>query len=109
VRGYFQSEAVGDDGALGSIELRSPSLARYLGRFVGELRLFAFADGGYVRVRSPLPDQQSTFSLISAGAGIRLEAFTYLKATLAAGFPLIDGTVSKPGDGMLTFSVKAEF
>jgi len=109
VRGYFQSEAVGDDGALGSIELRSPSLARYLGRFVGELRLFAFADGGYVRVRSPLPDQQSTFSLVSAGAGLRVEAFTYLKATLAAGFPLIDGTVSKPGDGMLTFSVKAEF
>jgi hypothetical protein len=36
-------------------------------------------------------------------------ALCTLKATLAAGFPLIDGTVSKPGDGMLTFSVKAEF
>lgn len=109
VRGYFQSEAVGDDGAVGSIELRSPSLARYLGRFVGEMRLFAFADGGFVRIRSPLPDQQETFSLVSAGAGARFEVFKYLKANLAYGFPLIDGTVSQAGDGMLTFSVKAEF
>lgn len=109
VRGYFQSEAVGDNGVNGTLEVRSPSLSQYLGRHVGELRFFVFADGGYVRVRSPLPDQKDSFTLVSAGAGTRFELFRHLKGGIAYGFPLLDGTVSKVGDGMLTFSVKAEF
>jgi len=109
VRGYFQSEAVGDDGVNGSLELRSPSLGSSLGSFVDELRVFAFADGGFVRVRSPLPDQIDNFSLLSAGVGSRFQLFRYLKGNVAFGWPLIDGAVSKAGDGMLTFSVKAEF
>ncbi|MFZ4747557.1 MAG: ShlB/FhaC/HecB family hemolysin secretion/activation protein [Sphingomonas sp.] len=109
VRGYFQSEAVGDDGVNGSFELRSPSLASTLGSFVDELRFFAFVDGGFVRVRSPLPDQIDNFSLLSAGAGGRFQLFRYLKGDVAFGWALIDGAVSKVGDGMLTFSVKAEF
>lgn len=109
VRGYFQSEAVGDDGVNGSLELRSPSLGSSLGSFVDELRVFAFADGGFVRVRSPLPDQIDNFSLLSAGVGSRFQLFRYLKGNVALGWPLIDGTVSKVGNSMLTFSVKAEF
>lgn len=109
VRGYFQSEAVGDDGVNGSVELRSPSLGSSLGSFVDELRVFAFADGGFVRVRSPLPDQIDNFSLLSAGVGSRFQLFRYLKGNVAFGWPLIDGAVSKAGNGMLTFSVKAEF
>jgi hemolysin activation/secretion protein len=109
VRGYFQSEAVGDDGVNGSIELRSPSLGSSLGSFVDELRVFAFADGGFVRVRSPLPDQTDNFSLLSAGVGSRFQLFRYLKGNVAFGWALIDGAVTQAGDGMLTFSVKAEF
>jgi len=109
VRGYFQSEAVGDDGVNGSLELRSPSLSSRLGNFVDELRIFVFADGGFARVRSPLPDQKDRFTLLSAGAGTRFQLFRYLKGSLGYGFPLLDGTVSKAGDGMVTFSIKAEF
>lgn len=109
VRGYFQSEAVGDDGVNGSLELRSPSLASNLGSFVDELRVFAFADGGFVRVRSPLPDQQAEFTLVSAGAGTRFQLLRYLKGDLAFGWALVDGVVRRAGDGMFTFSVKAEF
>ncbi len=109
VRGYFQSDAVGDDGVNGSIELRSPSLASKLGGFVDELRFFAFADGGFVRVRSPLPDQDSEFTLVSAGAGGRFQLLRYLKGNVAYGWALVDGVNRQAGDGMLTFSVKAEF
>jgi hypothetical protein len=62
-----------------------------------------------VRVRSPLPDQIDNFSLLSAGVGSRFQLFRYLKGNVALGWPLIDGTVSKVGNSMLTFSVKAEF
>ncbi|WP_204309450.1 ShlB/FhaC/HecB family hemolysin secretion/activation protein, partial [Enterobacter cloacae] len=38
VRGYYVSEAVGDDGFVTSIEMRTPSLAPSLAGFVDELR-----------------------------------------------------------------------
>jgi hemolysin activation/secretion protein len=109
VRGYFQSEGVGDNGINGSVELRSPSLAGRIGGFVDELRFFAFVDGGFANLRRPLPDQTASFTLISAGAGTRFQLLRYFKGNLAYGFPLIDGVVSKAGGGMITFSVKAEF
>ena len=109
VRGYFQSEAVGDDSVTGTFELRSPSLAPRLFDFVEELRFFAFADSGFVRVRSPLPDQKNEFTLVSIGAGARFNLLRYLKGNVAYGFALTDGSATSSGDGQLTFSVKAEF
>ena len=109
VRGYFQSEAVGDDGIAGSAELRSASYADKLGSFVDELRFFVFADGGYVRVRSPLPEQTDAFTLVSIGGGTRFQLFKYLKGNVAFGLALIDGAATKAGSGQLTFSVKTEF
>ncbi len=109
VRGYFQSEGVGDDGLNGSVELRSPTFGGKLGRFVDDLRLFGFVDGGIVRLRSPLPDQTSIFRLVSAGAGARFQLLRYLRGDLAYGFPLLEGVSSRAGAGMFTFSVKAEF
>ncbi len=109
VRGYFQSEAVGDDGITGSAELRSASFAGKLGSFVDELRFFVFADGGFVRVRSPLPDQKDQFTLVSVGGGTRFQLLKYLKGNVAFGLALLDGSATKAGDGQLTFSVKTEF
>ena len=109
VRGYFQSEAVGDDGIAGSAELRSASYADKLGSFVDELRFFVFADGGYVRVRSPLPEQTDAFTLVSIGGGTRFQLFKYLKGNVAFGLALIDGAATKAGSGQLTFSVKTDF
>lgn len=109
VRGYFQAEAIGDDGALGQVELRSPSFAGTLGRFVDELRVFVFADGGYVRVRDPLSEQIDSFTLVSIGAGARFQMLRYLRGEVAYGYPLRDGTATDEGDGTVLFSVKAEF
>lgn len=109
VRGYFQSEAVGDDGVNGTFEVRSPTFAGIFGSYVDELRVFGFADGGFVRVRSALAGQQEQFTLVSVGAGTRFQLFKYLKANLAYGVALLDGSVTEVGDGQFTFSVKAEF
>ena len=109
VRGYFQSEAVGDDGVNGSVELRSPSFAGRLGSFVDEARLYVFADGGFVRVRRPLPDQTGDFSLVSVGGGGRVQLFRHIHGEVAYGVALTDGSATSVGDGQIVFSVKADF
>ncbi len=109
VRGYFQSEAVGDDGVNGTAEVRSPSFASFLGTFVDEARLFVFADGGFVRIRRPLPDQTDTFTLVSVGGGARVQLFRNVRGDVAYGVALTDGSTTSAGDGQIVFSVKAEF
>jgi hemolysin activation/secretion protein len=109
VRGYFQSEAVGDDGLFGNLELRSPSLASALGGILDEARVYLFSDAGYVSVRSPLTDQRGHYTLVSIGAGARVQLFRYVKGQIAYGHALTRGSATKPGDGQLVFSVKSEF
>lgn len=109
VRGYFQSEAVGDNGVNGTLEARTPSFAGNIGGFVDELRLFVFTDAGYISVLSPLPDQQTSFTLVSVGGGARFQIARYLTGNLAYGVALTDGTDTLVGEGQLVFSVKAEF
>jgi hemolysin activation/secretion protein len=109
VRGYFQSEAVGDEGLVGGLEIRSPSLAQYLGKRVDELRLYGFLDGAYLTIRSPLAEQNDEFALMSAGLGARFQMFKYVSGSVSIGFPLRAGNDSKKGDQQFNFSVKAEF
>lgn len=109
VRGYLQSEAVGDDGIGTSFELRSPSIAPLLGKYVDELRFYGFVDSGYVHVRRVLAEQQSEFGLVSVGGGARIGLFKYLMGEIAVGVPLRDGPVSKRGDPRATFVARGEF
>jgi hemolysin activation/secretion protein len=109
VRGYFQSEAVGDEGISSSFELRSPSLAPYLPAFVGELRLFGFADLGRVRIKRVLPDQQSYFDLAGVGGGVRVRLFDRISGEFSVGVPLINGPSTPRGDLRSLFSAKGEF
>src|SRR5262249_6571569 len=48
VRGYLESEVLGDNGLLLSVELRSPSLSAWFekGSVLDEWRFYVFADGG---------------------------------------------------------------
>lgn len=73
VRGYLESNSLGDDGAMVSLELRSPSVAKYLNDKVNELYAFVFADAGHVRIQKPLPAQEDEFNLASVGAGLQLK------------------------------------
>lgn len=109
VRGYFQSEAVGDDGFASGFELQAPSLSPLLGGFVDELRLYGFVDSGFVRVRSSLPGQQAEFGLLGAGGGARLRLFDRLSGEVIVAVPLKAGPVSREGDVRTVFVVRGEF
>ncbi len=108
-RGYYQSEAVGDDGLVGSFELRSTSVSGYLGNFADEIRFYGFVDGARIRLRDTLEEQVDNYSLLSVGVGTRFRLFKYFSGHVAAGFPLLDGVATKVGDKKITLSVKSEF
>lgn len=109
VRGYYQSEVVGDRGAFASAEIRAPSLATYIGSYVDELRFFAFSDIGTVSVIDPLPDAQPRFRVFGAGGGVRVKVLQTFTGELVVGVPLRATGDTKRGDPRFTFMVKGEF
>lgn len=112
VRGYYESEAIGDYGVAYQTELRSPDFARMLGLDpVSELRLHAFIDSGYVGIHHPLESQVATRDtwLSSAGLGARLKLFNHLTGAVDAGAPLKSGSESNAGDIFVRFRFQGEF
>jgi hemolysin activation/secretion protein len=74
VRGYFESQALADNGATLGFELRTPKLVDgIIG--IDELRLLSFIEGAYLRVLKPLPDQIDTINLRGMGLGFELKAW----------------------------------
>ncbi|ATY34806.1 ShlB/FhaC/HecB family hemolysin secretion/activation protein [Sphingomonas psychrotolerans] len=109
VRGYYVSEAVGDDGFVSSIEMRTPSLAPSLPGFVDELRLFSFLDAGYARIRAPAVGQTDEFRIAGIGGGFRLQVFKLLTGEFVIGVPLRAGPATGRGEPRYSFSLKGEF
>lgn len=101
VRGYYESEALGDMGAAATVEARTPSFADSLGEALQELRLRAFVDAGYTRINDPLPDQLRSETLVSAGVGASLKAFGHFNGSVDLAKPLSspNGRDRKP-DGL---------
>jgi len=103
VRGYLESETLGDDGGFASLELRSPSILSLLGKKDGDWRVYIFGEGGELTLLDPLPDQQSRFDLASIGVGTRFNVGDHLNGQCDAGYPLIDETYTKAHDLRVTF------
>ncbi len=109
VRGYLQSEAVGDDGFSGTLEARTPSFGARFSKSLTELRGFAFVDGALVRSRQVLPGEIAQTSLLGVGVGVRAAIRRYLSGDVLLGVPMLDGSATKTGDFDVQFNVKAEF
>lgn len=109
VRGYLESETVGDKGGFGTLELRSPSVLRWFVQRNGDWRFYAFGDGGGVTLIDPLPEQQSKFALSSVGVGSRLVLDDHLSGGCDAAYPLDNETYTKAHDVRLTFRVGVDY
>jgi hemolysin activation/secretion protein len=139
VRGYLESEFVGDDGFSGAIELRSPNLATLFARasdaapvskdppsepatdpapappppapsFLNELRVFGFVDGGRARLREALAEENDRFKAVSAGVGLNFKSFEYVNGSVVLAVPMLAGA---PGvaepDPRVLFRLWGEF
>lgn len=109
IRGYYVSEAVGDDGFVSSIELRTPNFGPRLTTHIDELRFFAFSDAGFARIRAPSAGQTEEFRLVSVGGGLRFELFRLLSGEFLVGVPLRNGPTSERYDPRYSFTVRGEF
>lgn len=111
VRGYYEGEVLGDQSAFGTFELRTDVLSELLGSMPGEAQanLYAFADGGVLNRRRPLPEEKSYQYLASIGFGARFELFEYLSGTVNFGMPLIDASDTRAWRPRVTFIIRGDF
>lgn len=121
VRGYLESAQLGDQGLLGSVELRSPSLGRLIGAPQSRLVLFGFYDVGALTVlqyidSTTVNGQVQSFvrntkgyQLSSVGVGLRFSGFGGLDAGLDWAYPLDDSGDTQRGDSRLHFRLRYGF
>ena len=105
VRGYVESERLGDDGVRGSMELRTPQLLGSHLTSVEQSYLYLFADAARLKVVDPLRGQQSAFHLESIGLGAHFKRGGLL-ADVNAARALTDGFVTKSGDNNIQFTTR---
>jgi hemolysin activation/secretion protein len=123
VRGYLESEVLGDNGVVGNLELRSPNVGDLLQKQIkgeagqasahfttfNEWRFFAFADAGVATVLHPLTDQQSKFDVWSYGVGTRFKVFDYVNGMVAYSVPMVSQTYSQARDPRVNIRIWGEF
>jgi hemolysin activation/secretion protein len=122
IRGYLESEALGDFGGAVTLELRTPNLAPYFEQTLSstsgepvkfnvfnDWRFFAFVDAGQVRIKSPLAEQEQKFDLASYGIGTRFKILQYLNGMVLLGIPTISQQVTIAHDPQVKFRVWGEF
>jgi hemolysin activation/secretion protein len=123
VRGYLESETLGDNGVVGNAELRSPNIGELLqkqmkdetgqgqARFTifNDWRFFGFADAGTVTVLHPMIEQQSKFDVWSYGVGARFKMFNYLNGTLVYSVPMVSQAYTEARNPRVNFRIWGEF
>ena len=89
VRGYLESEDLGDNGVIGQFEIRTASIGQLNPSVVNDWRLYGFSDAAELGLNDTLPQQQTTFNLASVGFGTRIKLFDHFNGSLDAALPLI--------------------
>jgi hemolysin activation/secretion protein len=115
VRGYLESEALGDSGWFVTAEIRSPSV--FGGGGTGpnrdepdhEWRFHGFVDGGKLYLNQPLPEQRDLWDLASVGIGTRILLARHFNGSFDLAWPLADLSATGAGDPFLSFRLWAEF
>ena len=109
VRGYTESNSLGDNGAFASLELRTPSFQKYFKDYLKDAYAYGFLDGGYARTLRPLPSQIASAHLLSTGLGMKLKAIKGMFANLDYAHALHDAGDVKNGDDRLHFRLGYEW
>ena len=117
VRGYFESQNLGDRGVISSIEAYTPALFPKV-KAISDFKILTFLEGAAVEVLQPLKDQEKNFVLASAGLGMQLTAWNDVRAELDWAFPLRDACSTscgnsvgdvEQGDALTTFKITYKY
>lgn len=105
VRGYYESQTLGDDGVVASAEVETPDWLQSS----AELRLRGFVDGGWLRIQEPLPGQESESAVTGAGFGLDYRLGKWLSFVSDAAVALREATDIDEGDVRVHASIVLDF
>jgi hemolysin activation/secretion protein len=105
-RGYRSAEAIGDYGAMFTLEWRSAPVARWGLR---DWRFHGYLDGAWLGLRRPLPEQAAEASLAALGFGTSFQVTEHFNVRLDYGHSLLDGPTTTRGADRLHISVGASY
>ncbi|RNC69002.1 MAG: ShlB/FhaC/HecB family hemolysin secretion/activation protein [Desulfuromonadales bacterium] len=106
VRGYKESEALGDNGFHATVELRAPDVT--MGSAMS-LSPYVFYDMAAVELKKPLPGENRSQTLQGVGAGVRGVLFKFVEYQADFAFALNDSDQIKEGDHRAHFRVNCVF
>jgi hemolysin activation/secretion protein len=109
VRGYFETQALADDGVFGSLELYSPHLGLDSWDHLNSMKLMAFVEAGQGWIQNPLPGNVSGNTLSSGGVGLHFQLWKQISGALDMGVPFVSLAPVKSGDPRLHFNIATEF
>lgn len=108
VRGFSQSEYLGDLGLSSGLELRflPPFLASRTVPFTRRafndfLQFLTFVDYGQAYLKNPVAGENKNYELTGAGAGLRMQFTSYFNVRMDVGFPLSGREPSQDNDPVL--------
>lgn len=110
VRGYMESEGVGDDAVHATVEFMAPDIAEVLG--MGDLHSvvpYLFYDTAGLRTLEPLPEQDDDTGLRGAGFGVRGRITRYLEFQADWAWALKDTDKTDKHDSQAYFRIKGQF
>jgi hemolysin activation/secretion protein len=109
VRGYYETQALSDDGATASLELYSPKLNPESWEFVNKLRALVFFDSAKGWIKDTLPGNESQMTLAGAGVGLNFQMWRYFVGELSFAVPMIEQGNVRPGETRFDFRIASEF
>lgn len=111
VRGYRETEVLGDWGIHATVELHGPDITRWsdLAKDKWVCVPFLFYDFASLRILEPLPEQNAFFELQGAGFGVRGSLFKRVEYNTSVGFAFLDTERTEAGDSLFHFQVKYTF
>ncbi len=109
VRGYHQTQQLGDHGVNLSLELHTPKLVPNAWEAIQNLRLLGFFDWAGLWTEDPLPPTEAFTELSAVGLGLRLQLFKHLNGELDWGYPFHKQGSVDPGQQRIDFRMAYEF
>ena len=109
VRGYHQTQLLGDNGVALSMELHSPKLVNKEVESVQNLRVFSFVDWANIWTYQPIAPTPSSSQLASTGVGLRMLLLKHFTGEFDWSYPMNKQSTIDVGQQRVDFRVAYEF
>jgi hemolysin activation/secretion protein len=109
VRGYHQTQLLGDHGVNLSLEVQTPHLLPSAWEESQNLRLLTFFDWANIWIENPIAPTPATAQLASTGIGLRTQWFKHLLGELDWSYPFYRQGTIEAGQQRVDFRITYEF